>query len=259
MTISNLSIRAHLWYAGHGPQWLAFILARLHPNISSLKSVGDCWWLETITGSFYLSDPRQITRHTGIGISMQGRVLQKYTLPGFVEVESGDTVVDVGAFIGEFSKRAGEIGDRIIAVEPDDRNAAALRRNLSHLSESYVVEKAAWKETGQHEFQVAGDPSEGSILEVDSNDVTDVVTLETIRVDDLVAEIGVESIDYLKIEAEGAEPEVLESVGKLKIGKIAVECAPERDGETPKVEVTGWLRDRGYAVRTRDNIVFGRL
>lgn len=259
MTISNLSVRAHLWYAGHGPQRLAFILARLHPNISSLESVGDCWCLETTTGSFYFSDPRQITRHVAIGISMQGRVLQKYTFPGFVEVESGDTVVDVGAFIGEFSKRAGEIGDRIIAVEPDDRNAAALRRNLSHLSESYVVEKAAWKETGQHEFQVAGDPSEGSILEVDSNDVTDIVALETTRVDDLATKIGVGSIDYLKIEAEGAEPEVLESVGELEVGKIAVECAPERGGETPEAEVTNWLRERGYTIRTRDNIVFGRL
>jgi FkbM family methyltransferase len=259
MVVSDLPVRAHLWYAGHGPRRLAFVLARLHPGVRSLSSVGDCWHLDTRRGSFYLSDPRQITRFVGIGTTMRGRVLQKYSSSEFVEVERGDTVVDVGAFIGEFSRPAGEIGDRVVAVEPDARNAAALRRNLSHLPESEVVEKAAWRETGEREFRVAGDPSEGSILEVDSDDVTDVISLETTRVDDLAAEVDLDGIDYLKIEAEGAEPEALQGVGGLEIPKIAVECAPERSGTAPVGAVTDWLQDRGYTVRQRETIVFGRL
>jgi len=259
MAVSDLPVRAHLWYAGHGPRRFAFVLARLHPGVRSLDSVGDCWQLDTDRGSFYLSDPRQITRFVGIGARMRGRVLRKYSMPGHVEVETGDTVVDVGAFIGEFARPAGEIGERIVAVEPDTRNAAALRRNLAHLPESEVVEKAAWHETGDREFQVAGDPSEGSILEVDSDDVTDVVTLEATRVDDLADSLALDGIDYLKIEAEGAEPEALQGVGELEVPKVAVECAPERDGTAPVGAVTGWLRDRGYTVRQRDTIVFGRL
>jgi len=258
MFLSTLPVRAHLWYAGHGPRKLAVLLARIHPSVRSLERAEDCWRLETTARTFYLSDPRQITRQVGIGARMHDRVLRKYTLSGFVEVEPGDTVVDVGAFVGEFSRSAGEIGDRIVAVEPDERNAAALRRNLEHLPDSEVVESAAWNETGERSFQVAGDPSEGSILAVDSDDVTEVVTLDTVRVDDLAASVDADGIDYLKVEAEGAEPEVLEGVGDLDVPKVAVECAPERDGQAPVQSVTDWLDRRGYEVRARENIVFGR-
>lgn len=258
MFTSTLLIRAHLWYAGHGPRWPAFVLARLHPDIHSLTELEDCWQLETRYGTFYCSDPRQITRFAGVGANMRGRVLRKYTCPDFVEVEAGDTIVEVGAFIGEFARPAGELGDRVIAVEPDERNAAALRRNLEHLSDSEVVQKAAWKETGTRSFQVASDPSEGSILEVDTDDVTEVVTLDTICVDDVAASFSLNSIDYLKIEAEGAEPEVLEGANMNNIRKIAIECAPERNGESPLEEITNWLKSRNYTVQKRGNIVFGR-
>lgn len=258
MSLSSLPVRAHLWYAGHGPRQLAFLLARIHPSVEGLDQLHDCWRLKTKQETYYLSDPRQITRFIGVGAAVRGRVLQKYSLPGFVEVERGDTIVDVGAFIGEFARPAGEIGDRVVAVEPDERNAAALRRNLDHLSDSDVVQKAAWNATGEHAFQVAGDPSEGSILSVDTGNVTDVVTLETTRIDDLTSDVGLDGIDFLKVEAEGAEPEVLEGLGELDTGKIAVECAPERDGETPVDSVQKWLLERGYETRSSDHIVFGR-
>lgn len=258
MQLSNLPVRAHLWYAGQGPRQFAFLLARLHPHVRTLERTDNCWRVQTTSDTFYVSDPRQITRVAGIGVNMSGRVIPKYTLPGFVAVENGDTVVDVGAFIGEFARSAGEIGDRVIAVEPDERNAAALRRNLEHLPGSEVVQKAAWRETGQRSFQVARDSSEGSILNVDSDDVTEVVTLDTVSIADLAADADVGEIDYLKVEAEGAEPEVLEGIGDISVRKVAVECAPERDGETPAEEVTEWLQDRGYSVRKRDHIVFAR-
>lgn len=259
MPLTSLPVRAHLWFAGHGPRRIADVLARLHPSVRSLDREDDCWRLETMSNSFYLSDPRQITRFVGIGTPMQDRVLRKYTIEDFVQVEEDDTVVDIGAFIGEFARPAGERGEQVVAVEPDERNAAALRRNLAHVQENAVVQKAAWKETGKRTFQVAGDPSEGSILDVDSDDVTGTVTLETIRVDDLAAEFALDTIGYLKVEAEGAEPEVLEGIGEVHVEKIAVECAPEREGTAPTEAVTDWLSAHDYEVRHRDHIVFGRL
>ena len=258
MNLSTVPVRAHLWYSGHGPRQFAFLLARLHPSVQSLNRKGDSWCVEMESDSFYLSDPRQITRIVGLGARMRGRVLRKYTYPGFVEVEQNDTVVDVGAFIGEFARPAGEIGDRVVAVEPDERNAAALRRNLQHLSKSTTIEKAAWRETGEHSFQIAGDPSEGSILEVDSNDLTDIVTLDATRIDDLATDTNLNKIDYLKVEAEGAEPEVLEGIGDLPVRKIAVECAPERSGQAPVDEVIEWVRNNGYIAKKQGHIVFAR-
>lgn len=258
MSVSEFLVRGHLWYAGHGPRRLAFVYARLHPAVESLARLEDCWRLETAEETVYLSDPRQITRFVGVGTDMRGRVIEKYTLPGFVEVEAGDSVVDVGAFIGEFAMFAGDVGARVVAVEPDERNAAALRRNLERIEDGRVVRKAVWRDTGERTFQVAADPSEGSILEVDTDGVTEAVSLETTRIDDLAAGAGMDRIDYLKVEAEGAEPEALEGIGDLEVAKLAVECAPERDGESPADEVTEWLGTRGYDVRTKNHIVFAR-
>jgi FkbM family methyltransferase len=258
MAPADLLDRAHLWYAGQGPRRLAFAYARLHPSVESLERLDDCWRLEMDRWTVFLSDPRQITRFVGLGTEMDGRVGDKYTLSGFVEVEDGDTVVDVGAFIGEFAMFAGGVGSRVVAVEPDERNAAALRHNLEDVTDGQVVNKAVWRETGERSFQVATDPSESSILEVDTDDVTDVVSLETVRIDELARDVGLDRIDYLKLEAEGAEPEALEGIGDLDVPKLAVECAPERDGESPVGAVTRWLEDRGYAVRADDHIVFAR-
>ena len=225
----------------------------------SLDRIEDCWELETVEETYYLSDPRQITRVIGFGADMKGRVFRKYSYEGFVEVEQGDTVMDIGAFIGEFSRAAGEIADRIIAIEPDETNIRALKRNLQHLDSTEVIQKVAWNETGTKSFQVANDPSEGSILDIDKSEVSNVVTLDSIRIDDLMTDLGVQKVDFLKVEAEGVEPEVLEGVGEVSIPKIAVECAPEREGKSPKPEVEEWFKDNGYKTKAQGHIVFGSI
>lgn len=258
MKILDLIVRLHLWYAGNGSSMLAQIFARLHPEVYSAKQDGNCWQLVTKTETVYLSEPRQIFRIIGLGVNMRDRVFKKYQLYGFVVVEPGDTVVDIGAFIGEFSRQAATIAERLVAVEPDDRNANVLRRNIETVENASVLSRAAWHTTETRSFNIARDPSEGSILTVDHTEVEDTVKLDAIRVDDIATEFGLEEIDYLKVEAEGAEPEVLSGIGDLFVRKVAVECAPEREGEAPVEEVSEWLLQHGYSTRKRGHIVFGR-
>lgn len=258
MPPSNLLSRAHLWYAGHGPNGFATFLSYVHPDIISLNQVEDCWQLQTKTDTYYLSDQRQITRFIGMGIDMLGRVREKYTCPGFVEVGSGDIVVDVGAFIGEFSRSVAPLTDRLIAIEPDTRNYQALKRNLEHWDHTEAMQLAAWNETGTLSFNVANDPSEGSILDVDSTYTGESITVDTTRIDDLAEEIGLERIDFLKIEAEGAEPEVFEGTGSLHVEKLAIECAPERDGSSPADVILEQLESQKYETRLRGNVVFAK-
>lgn len=258
MRVLDLLTRLHLWYAGNGSPVLARVFARVHPEIDSLKQDGDCWRLETKTETVFLLNPCQVFRVIGLGANMRDRVSKKYELPGFVAVESGDTVVDIGAFIGEFSRQAATVAERVIAVEPDDRNTNVLRRNLETAENASVLNRAVWHTTGTQSFNVAQDPSEGSILTVDHTDVEDTIELDAMRVDDIAAEFGLEEIDYLKVEAEGAEPEVLQGIGDLPVRKLAVECAPEREGETPVEEVSEWLLEHDYSVKRRNHIVFGK-
>lgn len=258
MTRLDFLVRLHLWYAGRGCDQSAYALARLHPQVISLSSNDDCWRLETDAGIFFLSRPSQITRFVGIGVNMADRVFPKYTYEGFVEVEQGDTIVDVGAFIGEFSMQAAKRADRLVAVEPDERNAAALTRNLKRFDGIDVVNRPIWHESGDLRFNIAEDPSEGSILNVDDTGRTSTVPLKAVCLADLAAEFDLEEVDFLKVEAEGTEPEALEGIGDLNVEKIAVECSPERDGEPPTDNVLAWLSERNYSIRKRDEVVFAR-
>jgi hypothetical protein len=83
------------------------------------------------------------------------------------------------------------------------------------------------------------DPSETSALEVDDGRVVGAVDAETVTLDDIDAE-------FAKIEAEGAEPEVLEGLRSPSIPKLAVNCDHERDGESPRDAVVDHLEEIGY-------------
>lgn len=253
-----LPTRASLWVAGHAPEGVAHLLARVHPRVLALEDAGDYWRLELADETVALSDPRQITRFVGPG--MHGRVRSKYELPYFMRVNSGDTVVDVGAFIGEFARSVALLSDRLVAVEPDPRNAAALRRNLRKRRGSdraSVVEAAAWGENGPTSINLASDPSETSLLALDHGQEYDHTFVLARRLDDILAEHSIDHVDFLKVEAEGAEPEVLDGLGDVRPWKIAVECSPERDGSSPAPEIHGTLLDWGYDVRYDRGVVFG--
>lgn len=220
--------------------------------------MADCWQLETVDGTFFLSEPSQLVRFVGIGTDMTSRVFEKYRYPGFVSAQTGDTVLDVGAFIGEFSMRVAERAEELVAVEPDKRNVAALRSNLGAYDHADVLNQAMWRESGCLDFNVASDPSEGSLLDVDATGTDTKQTITAGTVKGIASEYDWDEIDFLKIEAEGAEPEVLEGIEDIQVNKIAVECSAERDGSPPTDDVLAYLSERDYTIRMKDSVIFGR-
>jgi len=219
---------------------------------NSLKKDGQLWRLTTDEGTSYLPTAKDALRITHIGQNPQTRVLNKYQLEGFVEVEPGDFVVDVGSFIGEFARESRNITGHVVALEPDPINYAVCKMNLSDVP---VCQIAAWSETGQKPFNTATDTSESSILGTDTADVRSIEKVRTSRLDELFDE----RVNFVKIEAEGAEPEVVQGMEGILPEKVAVECSPEREDDSPAEEVTDMLESRGYTVKEKEMIVFGSL
>jgi hypothetical protein len=87
-----------------------------------------------------------------------------------------------------------------------------------------------------------------SLLTPDTGDtgISQTVRVETIE--RFAAEHGLDTIDFVKIEAEGAEPEVIDGIEDVDIQKIVVNCSPERDDHSPVGEVMEKLRAMGYEV-----------
>lgn len=121
-------------------------------------------------------------------------------------LRTGDVVLDVGAHLGTFTRYALMRGaSRVIAIEPMPDLAGCLARTFRDevASGSVVIaEVAAWNEDGELSFATGPQSTMGH---VGSGEV--VVASE--RIDALVARIGIERVDFIKMDIEGAEPEAL--------------------------------------------------
>jgi FkbM family methyltransferase len=156
---------------------------------------------------------------------------QAYNPAGF-EIDETDTVVDVGANIGAFSlwaaQRARE--GRIVSIEPVASNFRLLCRNLAinrlrHVSPLRAAVVGTDDRTttvylsphgsGHHSTvrQLAGDEPSGQCV-------------EAVRLEGLFQTFAICFCDFLKLDCEGAEFEILQTLPPevaARIGKMAIE------------------------------------
>jgi FkbM family methyltransferase len=112
---------------------------------------------------------------------------------------------------------------------------------------------------GLEKLRIADDPTDNSTLDVDSEskDTGDRIYVPSITVKQLMTQLDLTSIDFLKVEAEGAEPEILSEIEDISVKKIAVDASPERYGESTVDEVQSILKSAGYNVHVDGDIIFG--
>jgi len=208
----------------------------------------------TETGEYYdfPSFPQSIhIAHIGNGYA--GFLGDKYQLDGFVEVEQGDHVVDIGPYVGAFIASVEDRAERISALEPSPDTARFLESRWQDYSHIDILNLAAWDESASLEFQLGLDASDNSAINIDKGDRIGTVTIDAVRLDDQF-----DRIDFLKVEAEGAEPEVLEGASGCHIDRIAVDASPEREGASTVKLVREVLEKQGYETATEEHTVFGR-
>ena len=140
-----------------------------------------------------------------------------------IEFNRGDLVVDCGANIGElglyFDIRGIEV--EYIAVEPGQREFDCLASN--HPARE-LHRLGLWHENGVQRLFLSSGKADSSIIEPPHWD--EIVDIQVRRLDDLVQR----PIRLLKLEAEGAEPEVLAGcTGVLdQVAYISADLGPER-------------------------------
>lgn len=214
------------------------------------------WVVKQSSGeNFYSPNPK--IRH-GQEPHAEAR-LDDYTLDSFVAVEEGDTVVDVGSFVGGFSIGVAPMAKNVIAIEPDPRNATCTRKNTSQFQNVSVIEEAVWKENDMVDFNVSTDPTDNSLLSPDWGGKSSVVSVKANRFDNIMRDAGILDVDFLKMDAEGVEPEALFGIRKTKPKKIAVDCGAERDGDDTCEEVLDLLQSKDYSTKYQGDMVYAKL
>lgn len=180
------------------------------------------------------------------GDSMDGKKLLAYLLaehewmasesPGNA-VKRGDIVFDCGAHVGVFTRNALDLGAaKVIAVDPDPTQVECLRRNFAEEIASgkvVVVPKGVWSSESTMTLHLGGRNSGMSSLVIDRGG--DSVEVPLVTIDQLVEELALPRVDYIKFDIEGAEREALkgglETLRKYR-PKLMVESYHRRDDMT---------------------------
>ena len=135
--------------------------------------------------------------------------LPQYEPVDWVSPQRGQVMIDVGAYTGWYSIQAGRaVGEsgQVVALEPDETNRRQLVNNLklNQIENVTVSSLAAWSKPGVLGWYVGAQPVWHRI---DSK--SESACVETTTIDELAREAGLRRVDWMKLDIEGAELEVL--------------------------------------------------
>jgi len=229
-----------------------------YDNVSVAERDGRYLVTNQVTNeSFWFPRQPSVAQLGHVAEGYQQYLATKYEREGFVEVDAGDTVADVGAFVGAFARYAAQTAEDVLAIEPGPDNVDCLECNTAAYDAVSVEHCACSNESGEMKLNLSNDPTDHSLMDVDTQATGEQISVPVYQLDELLSSKGINHVDYLKADAEGLEPEVLEGVADTPISKLAIDCSAERNGEQTVEEVTDLLESRGYECRG-DKRVFAR-
>ena len=149
---------------------------------------------------------------------------------GFALTRPGDAVLDLGAHIGTFALSAAALGRRIVAVDASPRNARLLEESAAQngFEQLRIVSAAVSDRAGTIEFIEAG--PYGMI----ANPRIELprIQVPAIAVDELLADMGWDRVDLIKMDVEGSEVGALRGMSRLLGGAKAPPILYESNGHT---------------------------
>lgn len=183
------------------------------------------------------------------------------------------TVVDIGAHYGYFTLFAAKNThpeSRLFAIEPGCKNFASLQKNLAdNKVNATLIQKAVTASTGETKlYQAAAQ----NLSVYDDNALlrgsSDYETVESTTLKDLMAELPSQKIDFLKLDCEGAEYDILLNAEDQlfdHIDTISLEFHDLKSADKTGNVLVKRLRNLGYTIAkythepTNYNLNFGKI
>lgn len=161
---------------------------------------GEVLWSNPLGAWFYPEDE----------FAIEGMLkLQGYEPVDWFRPCPGDVFLDIGAFVGWYTIRAAQLvgpAGRVIALEPDPTNRRQLEKNLSlnQIRNCAVLPLAAWSKSGRVGWRPGEQPVWHRVTPAGGS-----AEIEATTVDELVGLLALQRVDWIKLDVEGAEVEVL--------------------------------------------------
>lgn len=191
------------------------------------------------------------------------RLLFQFGVGDVVRLSPGDTVIDIGANIGEFSLGVAALGMNVHAIEGDPLVFRCLSRNCRTASNVTCHQNVVWKEDTRLTFFSEPTDADSSVFKPDAGVASTALEVDARSLDSIALANGIDQVAFLKCDAEGAEPEVIEG-GRALLARtraVAFDTGAERMGEETSAECEVLLRELGFKVhhdrRPNRKITFG--
>jgi len=248
----------HLWALAHtdGRRFsaLAQRLAAVfpggsRPRITTDPATGGCLMDDGRVWRFV--DKRRVRLYLA-GLAARADVLSEEYLLRSIPFHDGDHVVDIGANVGDFALALNAVHPATVihCFEPSPAEFACLTANLesNDLCAGHELHAiAAWQADEEVVFHVKSSSADSSILPVAEGEGE--IRVPARRLDGFLED---RPYRLLKLEAEGAEPEILEGAGDsiARFHYVAADVGFERGqhAESTLPQVTNFLLARGFEV-----------
>lgn len=144
--------------------------------------------------------------------------------------------VDIGANIGKYTIKVGrQMGNkgRVISIEAEPENFEVLKRNieLNKLVNVSAINAACWNEEGELDLYTAPSSKTSGSHSVKEKISPHSVKVKSVKLDNILDSMGIKKVNFIKIDVEGAEVEVLEGAEKIIAKSDSVRILFEVSGE----------------------------
>lgn len=180
-------------------------------------------------------------------------------------VKRGNVCYDIGANLGFVSvllgRLVGETG-KVYAFEPVPRNASIIERNAKHNRLANIeVSRIALSSTDGTADLLLAQHAGGAVLKsvgVPPPDLAGSMAVETAALDTLVERQRLRAPDFIKLDVEGAEMDVLRGMERVlrkwrPVLVVEIDDALKQNCEDKLAECRTFLHDLGYGTRLIPN------
>lgn len=188
-------------------------------------------------------------------INLGEKISGNYGL-NLINFEDNDIVIDCGANLGALWIYLNSLDIKLIyiCIEPGNQEFIGLKKSIEGFYNSKIktilVNKALSNCEGEMKFYYAPNNADSSIIKIENYEKVEIT--KTTSLDKLIKDLNLDNkkIKLLKLEAEGAEPEVIDGANKtlINLNYIAADLGPERGfkEECTIKEVSNYLYKNNY-------------
>lgn len=175
-----------------------------------------------------------------------------------------NTTFDVGANIGIVTTFLAKRSEKCFAFECFDGNYKRCRENLklNNIHNVQLLPYAISNKSGKSKFYLLKEHGWHSLGKVNTSKIISSIEVETITIDSFCDKNNIDIIDFLKIDVEGFELNVLKGAKRMlhdkRISLIAFEISlvPLKSLNIKPSYVYKFLEDHDYEILNLDNTLF---